>query len=86
MLQSVAIIKLGPIGSINSRSHLILQRLLSMLGAEVRVFAGHFQRSVPNPLRYQITVHTGLLKPGYGAMPHGVSCAIGQSQLFKNRF
>jgi propanol-preferring alcohol dehydrogenase len=32
-----------------------------MLGAEVRVFAGHFQRSVANPFRYQITVRTGLL-------------------------
>jgi len=57
-----------------------------MLGAEVRVFAGHFQRSVANPLRYQITVHTGLLRPGYGAMPHGVSRAIGQFQLPENRF
>ena len=52
-----------------------------MLGAEVRVFAGHFQRSVANPFRYQITVHTGLLKPGHGAMPHGVSRALGQFQL-----
>ena len=43
-----------------------------MLGAEVRVFAGHFQRRGANPLSYQIAVHTGLLKPGYGAMPHGV--------------
>jgi hypothetical protein len=52
-----------------------------MLGAELRVFAGHFQRSVANPLRYRITVHTGLLKPGYGDMPRGVRRAIGQFQF-----
>jgi hypothetical protein len=56
-----------------------------MLGAEVRVLTGYFQRSVANPFRYQITVHTGLLKPGYGTVPHGVSRAIGQFQL-ENRF
>ena len=57
-----------------------------MLGAEVRAFAGHFQRSVTNPLRYQITVHTGLLKPGYGAMSHGMIRAIGQFQFLEDRF
>jgi hypothetical protein len=57
-----------------------------MLGAKVRVFAGHFQRSVANSFRYQITVHTGLLKPGYSTMPHGVSRAMGQFQLLENRF
>jgi hypothetical protein len=56
-----------------------------VLGAEVRVFADHFQRSVANPFRYQIAVHTGLLKPEYGTMAHGVSRAIGQFQLLENR-
>jgi hypothetical protein len=50
------------------------------------VFASLFQRSVANPLSYQITMHTGLLKPGYGAMPHGMSRARGQFQFPEDRF
>jgi hypothetical protein len=43
-----------------------------MLRAEVRIAAGHFQRSVPYPLLDQIAVYARFLESGDRTMPERV--------------